>query len=59
MVQNPDIYIPGYLVEVTKIEDSRRCQYDVKAHITAPSIATSISAALPIVMWLIHGDVVM
>jgi hypothetical protein len=34
MVQNPDIYIPEYLVEVTKMEDSRRCQHDVKAHIT-------------------------
>jgi len=52
----PDIYIPEYLVEVTKMEDSRRCQHDVKAHITKPRHLYFHSIAQ---MWLVRGDVAM
>ena len=56
MVQNPDIYIPEYLVEVTKIEDSQRCQHDVKAHITKHRHLYFCS--IPHI-WLVHGGVAM
>jgi len=56
MVQNPDIYIPEYLVEVTTIEDSRRCQHDVRVHITKHRHLYFCSIAH---IWLVHGDVAM